>query len=155
KESAIGVIDKRIEIFEHQDRRRGLACSVEHVPDTIVIGSPPGPEALDVQTRLFRQIDERLNRMSLAVARWSDQQYASFPGNSIFVVGLARREESRKIDLDFMFQVGWQNEILEAGALDRPEQLLVLVPAASVEHQYFAAHLSRPIDDRLDEVFCD
>src|SRR5262249_9769074 len=98
-------------------------------------------EAFDVDAGLSQFIDQRFDRMRLAIARRPDKQRAALPRNPELSIDFPRSEKAPEIFAQLPLQSRRQDQILESRFLDRGEELVVFVPRAALINQNLAMNL--------------
>src|SRR5262249_7190463 len=98
-------------------------------------------EAFDVDAGKSQFIDQRFDRMRLAVARRPDKQRAALPRYTVLSINFPRSEKAPEIFAQLSHQSRRQDQILESRFLDRGEELVVFGPRAVLINQNLAMNL--------------
>ena len=149
--------EQRIEVFEDQYARRGSAGAVEDLADVEFVGTlgVGSAEALHIEAGLLQRVDEGFDGVGLAVSSGSDEQDTAFPGHVVLFIQSPRSKELDQVIEDLLLEAPTQDQVRKRGVLDILEEILVLVPAAIVEHQHLATNLRVPATDGGQETASD
>src|SRR5262249_27371335 len=155
QESAIFVFDQGVQVFQRHQAWRASPRSGKDFAHITLLRAAFRLEAFDVQAGQFQFIDQRLDRMGLAVARRPDQQHAALPRYAVLSINLPRSEKAPKIFAQLPLQLRRQDQILESRALDRGEELVILGPRAVLVNQNLAMNLVAIRANGAQEVLSD
>lgn len=154
KERPVVVFDQRVEIFEHENTRSNRARALEDLTNhPWCLGAVRPAKALHVQTRLTRVIHERLDRVSLSVARRAHEKQPALPWNLELRVALAAREKPFEITDELALERFGQDQIFERCTLNGLEEIFALLPIAILKDHHLAANLGVPSFDRDQQSF--
>src|SRR6266516_3416745 len=109
-------------------------------------------KAFHIETRLFHRVNNGFHCMCFAIARRSNKQYTSFPGDTILFVSGTRCKELRQVVEDVLLEVAPQNQIIESRTFNILEEMFILVPAVAIKHQHFTPYLHVPLAHGRQEV---
>src|SRR5689334_12900775 len=94
KKRAVLIVNHRVEILEHHYTRRHPRA-LENLRDVLLL-LRVALKAAHIKTRLAQRVNQRLDRMRLAVSRRADKYRPAPPRNAITLVCLARAEKLRE-----------------------------------------------------------
>src|SRR5262245_10406515 len=138
QEGAVFILDQGIQVFQHHQTWRASTRSVKDYAHIALLRDAFRLEAFDLDAELSQFIDQRFDRMRLAIARRPDKQRAALPRYPVLSIDFPRSEKAPEIFAQLPLQLRRQDQILERRVLDRGEELVVFGPRAVLINQNLA-----------------
>src|SRR5215467_7088627 len=154
-ERAIFVFDQGVQVFQRHETGRASPRSGKDYAHITLLREAFSLEAFDVEAGQAQFIDQRFDRMRLAIARRPNKQRAALPRYPVLSVDFPRSEKAPKIFAQLPLQLRLQDQVLESRALDRSEELVVFGPIAVLVNQNLAVNLVTIRADSAQEVLSD
>src|SRR6266540_3083960 len=155
QEGAIFILDQGVQVFQHHETGRASPRSGKDYAHIALLRDAFRLEAFDVDAGQSQFIDQRFDRMRLAIARRPDKQRAALPWYPVLSIDFPRSEKAPEIFAQLSLQPLRQDQILESRVLDRGEELVVFGPRAVLINQNLAMYLVAVSANGAQEVLGD
>src|SRR5215510_7260032 len=141
QEGAIFILDQGVQVLQHHQTGRASPRPGKDNAHIALLRDAFRLEAFDVDAGLSQFIDQRFDRMRLAIARRPDKQRAALPRYPVLSIDFPRSEKAQEIFAQLPLQPRRQDQVLESRVLDRGEELVVFGPRAVLVNHNLAVNL--------------